>query len=36
MGILAAKGIVENRRVDVESVGGEQDYFEKGFVPKKS
>lgn len=32
MGILAAKGIIEGKRVDVEDVGAEKEYFEKGYV----
>jgi protoporphyrinogen oxidase len=30
MGILAAKSIIEGKLYDIESVGQEKDYFEKG------
>lgn len=30
MGILAAKSILENRKIDVENVGAEKEFFEKG------
>ncbi len=32
MGILAARGIIENKRYDFETVGSENEYFEKGFI----
>lgn len=32
MGILAARSIVENRRYDIENVGAEEEYFERGYV----
>lgn len=32
MGILAARSIVENRRMNIEDVGDEKEYFEKGYV----
>src|SRR3989344_956217 len=33
MGILAARSIIEERRMDIENVGKEKEYFERGFVP---
>ncbi|MEK7606205.1 MAG: FAD-dependent oxidoreductase [Patescibacteria group bacterium] len=36
MGILAAKSIIDNTRYDIESVGEEKEYFEKGAVPTKT
>lgn len=35
MGILAAKSIVDGINYDIESVGQEKEYFEKGIVPDK-
>lgn len=32
MGILAARSIIESRRLDIEDVGAEKEYFEKGYV----
>ena len=34
MGILAARGIVEEKQYNIEDVGAEQEYFEKGYVRK--
>jgi len=34
MGILAAKSIMHGNRYDFESIGTEQEYFEKGYVKK--
>lgn len=34
MGILAARSILEGRRMDVEDVGAEKEYFEQGYVQK--
>jgi len=33
MGILAARSIIEGRRLDINAVGGEKEYFEQGYVP---
>lgn len=33
MGILSAQSILRGVRLDVENVGGEREYFEKGYVP---
>jgi len=33
MGILAARSIIEGRRMDIENVGKEKEYFERGFIP---
>ncbi len=35
MGILAAKSIADGKRRDIEAVGSEKEYFEKGHVPAK-
>ncbi|MBU0906600.1 MAG: FAD-dependent oxidoreductase, partial [Nanoarchaeota archaeon] len=32
MGILAAKSIIENKKLNVEDVGTEKEYFEKGII----
>ena len=32
MGILAARSILENKKFDIENVGAEKEYFEKGYV----
>jgi protoporphyrinogen oxidase len=32
MGILAARSIIENKKLDIENVGAEKKYFEKGFI----
>lgn len=32
MGFLAARSIIEKRKIDVENVGGEIEYFEKGYL----
>ncbi len=34
MGILTAKGIIENKKYDLESIGTEKDYFEAGQIKK--
>jgi len=34
MGILAARGIVEEKQYNIEDIGAEQEYFEKGYVRK--
>lgn len=36
MGILAARSIIENRHLDIEDVGAENEYFEKGFAKSTS
>lgn len=33
MGIMAARSIVENKKVDFDSVGSESEYFEAGYTP---
>jgi protoporphyrinogen oxidase len=33
MGIMAAHSIIENKRYDIDTIGEEQEYFEKGFSP---
>jgi len=33
MGILAARGIIEGKKIDIENVGQEKNYFESGYVP---
>jgi hypothetical protein len=33
MGILAARGVIEGKKYNIEDVGSEQEYFEKGYVP---
>jgi len=33
MGILAARSIIDGKRHDVENVGAEKEYFERGYVP---
>jgi protoporphyrinogen oxidase len=35
MGMLAAWSIIEGRRRDIEAVGSEKDYFEKGAAPAR-
>ena len=35
MGILAARSILEGKRLDIEEVGKEKEYFERGYVPDK-
>lgn len=32
MGILAARSIIEGKQYDIETVGSEKEYFEKGYV----
>ena len=32
MGILAAKSIITGQQSDIENVGAEKDFFEKGYV----
>ncbi len=32
MGILAAKSIIENRRYELDDIGNDDEYFEKGFI----
>jgi len=32
MGILAARTIVDGKRYDLETVGAEKEYFERGYV----
>jgi len=32
MGILAARSIIEGKQYNLEEVGAEQDYFERGYV----
>ncbi len=32
MGIMAARSILENKKFDIENVGEEKEYFEKGYV----
>jgi protoporphyrinogen oxidase len=32
MGIAAAKNIIKNKKIDIESIGAESEYFEKGSV----
>lgn len=32
MGILAARSIIEGKQYDIEDVGAEQEYFERGYV----
>lgn len=34
MGFLAARSLIENRKINVENVGGEKEYFEKGYFNK--
>ena len=34
MGILAARSIITKKRLNVENVGAEKEYFEKGYAPK--
>ena len=36
MGILAAKGIIENRKYDFDKVGSEDEYFEKGIIKNEN
>ncbi len=36
MGMLAAKSIIDGRRYDIESIGEEKEYFEKGSIPHAS
>lgn len=33
MGIRAARSVIEGRRYNIEDVGSENEYFEKGYVP---
>ncbi len=33
MGILAAQSVIDGRRHEVEDVGAEKEYFERGYVP---
>ena len=34
MGILAAKNVLAGRRIhDIDAVGSDSEYFEKGYVP---
>jgi protoporphyrinogen oxidase len=35
MGMLAAKSIIDDKVYDIESVGEEKEYYEKGFIPNK-
>lgn len=35
MGILAAQSVLDGRRRNIDEVGIEQEYFEKGYVPEK-
>ncbi len=35
MGVMAARSIIENKKYDIDSVGVESEYFEKGYVPLK-
>jgi protoporphyrinogen oxidase len=35
MGILAARSIIDGKRYDIENVGVENEYFERGYVPEK-
>ncbi len=35
MGILAARSILDGRRHNIEDVGKEQEYFERGFTPSR-
>ncbi len=35
MGVMAARSIIDNKKYDIESVGAETEYFEKGYVPLK-
>jgi protoporphyrinogen oxidase len=35
MGILAARSIIDEKRYDVETIGAEKEYFERGYVPAK-
>jgi protoporphyrinogen oxidase len=35
MGILAAQSILDGRRRDLDQVGAEDEYFERGFVPEQ-
>lgn len=36
MGMLTAKSIIDNKKYDIDSVGEEKEYFEKGSVPNKN
>ena len=35
MGILAARSILDGRRHNIEDVGKEQEYFERGYTPTR-
>ncbi len=35
MGILAAQSILDGKRRDVEEVGNEKEYFERGYIPEE-
>lgn len=35
MGILAARSVIEGKRLNIEDVGKEKEYFERGYVPGK-
>src|SRR6185369_14217471 len=35
MGMLAAKCIIDGKRYDIEAVGSDDEYYEKGSVPDK-
>ena len=35
MGILAARSILDKRRHNIEDVGKEQEYFERGYTPSR-
>ena len=32
MGILTARGLIEGKQYDIDEVGAEKEYFEKGYV----
>ncbi len=35
MGILAAKGVMDGKKIDMDDIGAEQEYFEKGYHKNK-
>ncbi len=35
MGVMAARSIVDGKKYDIEQVGAETEYFEKGYAPLK-
>jgi len=32
MGIMAARSIIEGKQYNIEEIGAEQEYFERGYI----